>query len=44
MVDAFIYMYIVASGAAFGVATVAWISWKVVLKGQKKKARKGAAY
>jgi hypothetical protein len=42
VVDAFIYMYFVGAGTALGVATVAWIGWKVVTR-QKNKVvkRKG---
>lgn len=42
VVDAFIYMYFVGAGTALGVATVAWIGWKVVNR-QKNKVvkRKG---
>lgn len=43
MVDAFIYMYFVAAGAALGVATIAWIAWKVVQRSNRKvSTRKGA--
>lgn len=45
VVDAFIYMYFVGAGTALGIASVAWLSWKVVLKSKKKKTknkRKGA--
>lgn len=44
MADAFLYMYIVSFGAALGVASVAWISWKVVIRSlgkTNKKARRG---
>lgn len=44
MADAFLYMYIVSFGSALGVATVAWIGWKVVLRSigkTNKKAKRG---
>ncbi|AIF45731.1 hypothetical protein X953_19845 (plasmid) [Virgibacillus sp. SK37] len=40
MVDAFIYMYFVGAGTAFGVATVAGISWKVVQRNKNKQPKK----
>lgn len=39
VVDAFIYMYFVGLGTAFGVATVVWIGWKVVRRSNNKASR-----
>lgn len=36
MADAFIYMYVVGSGTALGVASVTWLSWKVVQRSNSK--------
>lgn len=40
MADAFIYMYIVGSGCAAGVATVGLITWKIVKKMNLKTSKK----
>lgn len=45
MVEAFMYMYVVGAGTAFGVATVVFVSWKVYQRSAKgsnpmKKKRK----
>lgn len=46
MAEAFIYMFFVGSGTSLGVATIAFISWKVVQRSNnkvmKKMQRKGA--
>jgi len=46
MAEAFIYMFFVGSGTSLGVATIGFISWKVVQKSNnktmKKLKRKGA--
>lgn len=46
MAEAFIYMYVVGAGTSLGVATIAFISWKVFNrsknKAMKKMKRKGA--
>lgn len=44
MVEAFIYMYFVGAGVALGVATVAFISWKVVLKSKNKQGKRKGAF
>lgn len=42
MAEAFIYMYVVGSGTAAGVATVAFIGWRLFIRlQQKKKNKKG---
>lgn len=45
MAEAFIYMFVVGAGTSLGVATIAFISWKVVQKSNnkiiKKMQRKG---
>lgn len=38
VVDAMIYMYFVGFGTSLGVATVAWIAWKIV---QRQRSNKG---
>lgn len=40
VVDAFMYMYVVGAGTAFGVATVAFVSWKVVQRSNNKPKKK----
>jgi len=40
LVDAFIYMYFIGAGISLGIATVAFISWKVVLRSNKKSKKK----
>ncbi len=37
------YMYIVGAGTAFGVATVAFISWKIVKRSNNKNNRRKGA-
>lgn len=39
VVDAFIYMYFIGSGTALGVATVVFISWKVVQRSKNKQKK-----
>lgn len=39
MVEAFVYMYFVGFGTSLGIATVAWIGWKVFNR-QKSKTNK----
>ncbi|MGD6940952.1 hypothetical protein ACQCT6_02790 [Cytobacillus gottheilii] len=39
MAEAFIYMYVVGAGTAAGVATVAFIGWKVWNRQSKKKVK-----
>lgn len=39
MADAFIYMYVVGAGTASGVATVAFISWKIYKRVNNKKPK-----
>lgn len=43
MVDAFIYMFVIGSGTALGVAVVGFLSWKVIQRSNKPKTvkRKG---
>lgn len=36
MFDAFVYMYVVGAGTSLGIATVAYLSWKVVKRSNKK--------
>jgi len=43
VVDAFFYMYFVGAGTAFGVATVAFISWKVFNRSKNKAGRRKGA-
>jgi hypothetical protein len=40
MGDAFIYMYVVSSGAAAGVATVGLITWKIIQRFNNKTIKK----
>lgn len=40
MAEAFIYMFVVGSGTSLGVATIAFISWKVVIRSKNKATRK----
>lgn len=40
VVDAFVYMYVVGAGLAFGVGTVAWIGWKMIQRSNRKTKRK----
>lgn len=40
MVDAFIYMVVVAAGAATGVAIIGFISWRIVMKTLSKGSKK----
>lgn len=44
MSEAFIYMYVVGAGTALGVASVAWIAWKVVQRDAKKITKKRGAF
>lgn len=39
VVDAFIYMYFVGAGTALGVASVAFVGWKVVQRSNNKKTK-----
>lgn len=40
MADAFVYMFVVAAGASFGVAVVAFVSFKFFTWSQKNKKQK----
>lgn len=40
MSEAFIYMFVVGSGASSGVAIVGLLTWRIVLKIQNKKTKK----
>ena len=40
MAEAFIYMYFVGAGTASGVATVAFLGWKVVQRSKNKTEKK----
>lgn len=40
VVEAFIYMYFVGSGAAAGVASIVYISWKVYKRSTNKQTKK----
>ena len=40
VVEAFMYMYVVGLGTALGVATVAFIGWKVVKRSGTKRDKK----
>lgn len=40
MAEAFIYFFFIGSGTATGFAVVAFISWKVVQRSQRKQTRK----
>lgn len=40
MAEAFIYMFVVGAGTSLGVATIAFISWKVVMRSNDKTMRK----
>lgn len=44
MAEAFIYMFFVGSGTALGVSSIAWISWKVVQRSNKKTVKKRGVY
>jgi len=44
VVDAFIYMYFVGFGTSLGIATVAWIGWKVVTRQKSKLTKKKGAF
>lgn len=47
MVEVFMYMFFVGSGASLGAATVVFVSWKVYqrsAKTPKKQKRKGVAF
>jgi len=43
LAEAFLYFYFIGSGTAAGVATIAWIGWKVVQRGNKKETKKRKA-
>lgn len=43
MAEAFLYFYFIGAGTAAGVASIAWIGWKVVQRGSKRDARKRKA-
>lgn len=43
VVDAFMYMYFVGAGTALGVASVAFLGWKVVQRSNRKKTKRGAS-
>lgn len=40
MAEAFIYMFVVGAGTSLGVATIGFISWKVVIRSNNKTTRK----
>lgn len=40
VVDAFIYMFFVGAGTAAGVASIAFVSWKVVQRSNNKPNKK----
>lgn len=40
LVDAFIYMYFIGAGTTLGVATIAFISWKVVIRSKNKTSKR----
>lgn len=42
VVDAFFYMYVVGAGTAAGVASIAFLSWKVVQRSKVPKKKKKA--
>ncbi|WP_162178606.1 hypothetical protein [Virgibacillus salexigens] len=40
MVDAFMYMYVVGAGTAAGVASIAFVSWKIVQRSNSKQTKR----